>query len=263
MELKLVGILNLTPDSFSDGELYSRPEIAIRQAEIMLLEGADFIELGADSTRPGSECVGVEEEWKRLFPVLSKLGGKMPLAVDTHHSEVARRALEFGVEIVNDVSAGQDPAMFSVLASSKAKLVLMYSRCIKPHQFGSERGGDLLSSISSFLLDKANLAIEAGVDRSLIVLDPGMGAFLSDNPERSFELLRRFDELAGLDYPLMLAISRKGFTKIDNETDLRERDDRSVALALGVLEKTKLPWPVYLRVHNVAAHKAALRQLVS
>lgn len=256
--IKLVGILNLTPDSFSDGGKYNNQEQAVAHARRLISEGADWVELGGDSTRSGSICVGPQEEWKRVEPVLQALSGQCALALDTHHAQVARQALTYGVSIINDVSAGSDPQMFEVLAASSAKLVLMYSRCITPHVFGPEASGDIITCIIEFWSAKRALAFQAGIKPEQLIFDTGMGAFLSAKPDRSLELLQRFSELQVFEHPLMLAISRKGFTKEAQETSIDQRDHRSLQLTLDVLQKANLGCPVYLRVHNVALHKAAI-----
>lgn len=257
----LVAILNVTPDSFSDGGKFTRLESALAQARQLRAEGADFIEIGGDSTRPGSRCVGAQEEWLRIAPLLQELRGEMPLAVDTHHAEVAKRALEFGVSIINDVSAGADPQMFPCVAGSATKLALMYSRCPRPHLFGPEGEGDLVQMILEFWNARLASALAAGLSEEQLVFDSGMGAFISEKPQRSLELLGRYSELQSFGHSLMLAISRKGFTRQAQETCIDERDRRSQELALDVLEKANLSHPVYLRVHNVALHQAALTRI--
>jgi len=247
---KIVGILNLTPDSFSDGGSFYPAEKALEQAGRLRAQGAVIIELGGDSTRPGSVCTGWQEEWRRIEPVLKGLADGVVVSVDTHHASTAERALDSGARMINDISAGQDPRMFELVAQHAAQIVLMYSRLAAPHVFADEAPGDIIALASDFLLNKVELALAAGIKRENIILDPGMGAFISASPERSFELLTRFSELQSLGFPLMLGISRKGFLKRDGENSPVERDEDSALWSRKVLKSLPPSQLVYLRVHN-------------
>lgn len=250
---QFVGILNLTPDSFSDGGRFSDVSAAIAHAERLLEQGADMIEIGGDSTRPGSVCVGPEVEWSRIEPVLLAISKFATISVDTHHALVAERALKLGAVMINDISCAYDPAMFSVVSGSEARLVLMYSRCKMPHDFEHLNGAqpsieELIYDIKNCLRFKAQQAEKAGVWREQIVLDIGLGAFLSQEAENSYALVERYEEFLELGYPLMLACSRKGFLKKESEVDVSERDITSAELAFKCSKRTKL---AYIRSHNV------------
>lgn len=250
-QYKIVGILNVTPDSFSDGGKFFSGPSALIHAKQLQEQGADIIEIGGDSTRPGSVCVGLEEEWRRLEPVLNGLPEGVVVSVDTHHASTAERALESGASIINDISAGHDPRMFEVVAQHAARIVLMYSRLAAPHAFADEKSGDIVALASDFLLNKVELALAAGIKRENIILDPGMGAFISTTPQRSFELLTRFSELQNLGFPLMLGVSRKKFLKREGESSVAERDHLSAQWSKTVLDALPSSQVVYIRAHNV------------
>lgn len=249
---KLVGILNITPDSFSDGGAYIEPSLAIRHAMQLVSDGADVIDIGGDSTRPGSICAGADLEWRRISETLKEIVALCDVSVDTHLANVARLAIKFGAKIINDVSAGSDPEMFSVIADSNAKIVITHTRCSAPHFFTREKSGDLIRNIRVFFEEKIEKAIITGIRSEQIILDTGMGAFLSDNPLSSWELLRRFSELSDIEYPFMLGISRKGFFKLADEKSTGQRDAISALCAILVSERAPLD---YLRVHDVAMHR--------
>jgi len=252
MSVVLVGILNLTPDSFSDGGKFTRLEAAEAQAFNLREAGADIIELGADSTRPASVCVGVETEWLRLEPVLKALTGKLPLALDTHHAEIVKRAQKYDLEFINDVSSAYEAEMFEAVKAARCNLCLMYSRFEVPHKFGRELEGDLVHGIKTFLARKITQASQYKFNSHKIILDPGMGAFISETPQRSFEVLNRFEEFEELSSKLMLGISRKGF--LGKEKTMQQRDESSAALAQEVVSKLSSSTQLFLRVHNPRLH---------
>ena len=262
-KIHLVGILNVTPDSFSDGGRYLDPQKALNKAQSLIENGADLIDIGADSTRPGSECVGSKIEQERLEPVLSLLSDyKIPFAVDTHIAETAQFAIEHGASMINDVSGGYDSEMFSVISKSntenKVKYVLMYSRCTPPHEFSEESDGNILKVIKGFFEEKIDLALQAGVDREQIILDTGMGKFISDSPQRSWQVARGFAELSDLQLPLYIGASRKGFLKLPLETCVEERDYLSAYI--GKLAAQSLPenQQLFIRTHNILMQKQLL-----
>lgn len=257
--LHLVGIVNVTPDSFSDGGLFLSPTDACRQAENLLAAGADIIEVGGDSTRPGSTCGGPDLEWARIEPVVRALSLRCPVAVDTHHASVAERALDLGVTLINDVSAGADPRMFDVVARKGAKLVLMFSRCPSPHVFGPPPSGDIVRAINTFLDNRTCAATDAGVPAERIIRDTGMGGFVSQAPETSWEIMRRFGEVTPGKGGLLFGSSRKGFLKGPGEDSAHDRDPASAMTALLVARvQRRAPTPLYIRTHNVALQKRLL-----
>lgn len=252
--IKLIGILNVTPDSFTDGGEFLSYEHAIAHAEAMIRAGADIIDIGGDSTRPGSRCTGPDEEWRRIERIIKALASRCMVSVDTHHATVAREALSAGAKMINDVTAGSDPEMFSAVANAGASLILMYSRCSKPHSFDKEPTGDIVERAKEFLVQRAERAIAAGVDRDKIILDPGMGGFISESPQVSWNVISRFDEFEDLGFPLCFASSRKGFLRTQHENSAKDRDSASALTA--VMAKHRCPQGLrYVRTHNVALQK--------
>ena len=259
----IVGVLNITPDSFSDGGMFLDPQTAAVTATRMLTEGAQLVELGGDSTRPGSVCCGAKAEWQRIQPVLKLVAGRVRFGVDTHHAVVATDAIAQGAAYINDVSAGGDPRLLEAVAASGVRLALMHSRCSAPHLFDLNPEGDLIASIRSFLEQRIELAGRAGIDRERLILDPGMGAFLSADPRKSFELLERFAELESLGCDLMLGVSRKGFLKSEGERVVSDRDAASAQIAQRVCAGLNQGRRLYIRVHNVPLHSEVLKSLIT
>lgn len=253
--MKLFAVLNITPDSFSDGGQYDSYSKAISRGKVLMTEGADVLDIGGDSSRPGSLCVGEEVEWQRIGEVVNNLAPLFPVSVDTHHSSVAEKSIKAGTKYINDISAGNDPEMFKLIASSKVKYILTHTRCSIPHFFDREIEGDVVSHIKKFFVDKIELAKIAGIRDEQIILDPGMGAFLSSKASISWELLDRIGELDELRFPLMLGISRKGFLKQEDEKNITERDRRSSAIAEKISKEGNSRRLNYLRVHDVKMHK--------
>lgn len=209
---RVVGILNVTPDSFYDGGRYASADRAIERAERMAEEGADAIDIGGQSTRPGSAPLGVEEEWQRLKPLLGALPGRVavPVSVDTFHAEIARRALELGASILNDITGlAHDPSIASHAAAAGAGLVLMHSLG-GPGRLHEPRGyEDVGASVRDFLAAQMRLARERGVAAERIALDPGAG--FSKQADQSIAALRSIRELTALGRPLYIGVSRKSF----------------------------------------------------
>lgn len=252
-----MGVLNLTPDSFSDGGLHASPEAALRRAEQIAAEGADLIDLGAESTRPGAEPVGSEEEWRRLEPVLRALGGKfrLPISVDTRHGEVARRALELGADAINDVSNGADPVLLSAVAGAKAGYVLMHSRGEPATMMNLATYGDLLGEIRHELGAGLERARTAGIAEERIILDPGFG--FAKTPAQNWELLSRLEELAEFGRPLLVGLSRKRMIReCVGEAPEALAAASAVAAAVAANRGARI-----LRVHDVAATRAVLQVL--
>lgn len=249
----IFGILNITPDSFSDGGSFDG-DSAAAAAESMIRAGADVIDVGGDSTRPGSVCVGPEEEWGRIAGVVRSLAPRHPVSVDTHHAEVASKAIETGAQFINDVSAGADPRMFEVLARSDARLVLMHSASGVPHDFSADRlagvpAREVVDRISEFLEERVGAALRAGIPEERLVVDPGMGAFLGNDPERSWAVLERLSTLRPLRLPILLGVSRKGFLRSYGGDAPRDRD--AVSAHVASLARRAIGRRLYVRVHEV------------
>jgi dihydropteroate synthase len=208
----IMGVLNVTPDSFSDGSKFYNEEHAIEHALQMERSGADLIDIGAESTRPGSEGTPAEEEWRRLFPVLSGLRRllKIPISIDTQKAEVAETALDAGAEIINDISGlKNDPRIAEVAARHRVPLILMHMRgeprTMQKGVFAREVMKDVLQGLRRSVAS----ALKAGVAKSRIILDPGIG--FGKSYSQNYELLQKLPELAKLGFPLLLGTSRKGF----------------------------------------------------
>jgi dihydropteroate synthase len=204
----VMGVVNVTPDSFSDGGVNFRAQDAIASARRMADEGAAIVDVGGESTRPGSEPVSLDEELRRVVPVLEALEGERPVSIDTAKAAVARRALELGVEMVNDVTALRgDPELAGVVAESDAYLCLVHMLGEPRTMQADPRYDDVVSEVAAFLEERLRFAVDAGVSEERICLDPGFG--FGKTVEHNFELLRRLGEIAALGRPVLVGFSRK------------------------------------------------------
>ncbi|MCB0346832.1 MAG: dihydropteroate synthase [Bdellovibrionales bacterium] len=244
-----MGILNTTPDSFSDGGEFTEPEAAAAHAETLMRAGAAIIDIGGESTGPGSSAVNAEEEWRRVEGAVAAISNRCILSIDTFKSDVAERALKLGAAVVNDVSALRyDPRMGQVAAEHNAYVVLMHSKELddSPHASQLERAfSDVINDTTEFLERAVERAVSAGIERNKIIIDPGMGKFVSADPEISWEIVARLDELKrSLPFPILLSASRKGFLG----GAVSQRDPISQLLHLAAIAKgAKI-----IRTHNVA-----------
>jgi dihydropteroate synthase len=205
----VLGIVNVTPDSFSDAGRFLRPEAAVAQAHKLFEEGAALVDVGGESTRPGSEGVSVDEELQRIEPVLAALPG-LPLSVDTSKAEVAGRALELGAVLVNDVTALRgDPELAGVVADASAYLCLMHMLGEPRTMQDDPRYDDVVSDVKAFLEERLAAAVEAGIPEEHVCLDPGIG--FGKTTEHNLELLARLDELVAIGRPVLVGASRKRF----------------------------------------------------
>jgi dihydropteroate synthase len=249
-----MGVVNVTPDSFSDGGVNLRPEHAVASARKMVEEGAAIVDVGGESTRPGSEPVSVDEELRRVVPVLEAIG-KLPVSIDTAKADVARRALELGAELVNDVTALRgDSAMAEVVAQSGAYLCLMHMLGEPGTMQQDPQYDDVVDEVKAFLEERLRFAVDAGVAEDRVCLDPGIG--FGKTVEHNFELIRRLDELAALGRPLMIGVSRKSsLGKILGDPQAKTGPlSASIATAVGAYERGA----TILRVHDVREHVEAL-----
>jgi dihydropteroate synthase len=203
----VMGVLNVTPDSFSDGGLFVDPATAIDHGRRLVAEGAAVVDVGGESTRPGAAPVPVEEELARVEPVLEGLGG-LPLSIDTAKAAVARRALELGAVLVNDVTALRgDPGMAEVVADGDAFVCLMHMQGEPRTMQVAPHYDDVVSDVLAFLEERISFAVEQGVGEKRICVDPGIG--FGKTPDQNLELLRRLDELSTLGRPVLVGVSRK------------------------------------------------------
>lgn len=242
---KLVGILNLTPDSFSDGSRFNAPEAALERAEQLFTEGASYLDVGAESTRPGATPLSPDEEWARLDRVLPLLMKRYPgkLSLDTYHPETARRALNIGSIVINDVTGMNNPAMVGVVAEFGAKCIVSHLPATDPQAAHSGELIDDIEVVVEDLLAKASLLRAEGVER--FILDPGIG--FGKTPE----LNRRLLEFARYvpEYKVMIGYSRKRFLGEHRQEIGPNLEAGRVAIAAGA---------AYLRVHDVAGHRQLL-----
>jgi dihydropteroate synthase len=205
----VIGVVNVTPDSFSDGGAFLDPGRAIAQAKRHLGEGAALVDVGGESTRPGSEGVSAEEELRRVEPVLEGLGG-LPVSIDTSKAEVARRALQLGAVLVNDVTAlCADPDLAGVVADANAYLCLMHMLGEPRTMQDAPRYDDVVAEVASFLEERLAAAVAAGIQEERVCLDPGIG--FGKTVEHNLELLARMDELVAIGRPVLVGASRKRF----------------------------------------------------
>jgi len=244
----IMGVLNVTPDSFSDGGRYLDPQLALRRAEQLIEEGADIIDIGGESTRPGADPISLSEELGRVIPVvegLSSTGGVI-ISVDTYKSQVAQRAIDAGAHLINDPSGLRfDSQMAQVIARAGAGLVIMHIKGKPKDMQVNPQYDDLMGEIYSWLDQGAQLALQAGVARERIVVDPGLG--FGKRPQDNLVILRRLDELKGLGYPILIGPSRKSFIGEVLGLPVEDRlEGTAAAVALGVAKGAKI-----LRVHDV------------
>jgi dihydropteroate synthase len=250
----VVGIVNVTPDSFSDGGAYASEDEAADAAERMLAEGAAIVDVGGESTRPGADPVDVEEELRRVVPVLERLAGRR-VSIDTSRAEVARQALALGAELVNDVTAlRRDPELVGVVADSGASLCLMHMQGEPRTMQDAPRYDDVVSEVSAFLEERLAHAVRAGVDEERVCLDPGLG--FGKTPDQDLELLRRLDRIAALGRPVMVGISRKSTLAriVLGPGDRVGTDAASVGAAVAAFDRGA----TLFRVHDVRSHVEAL-----
>ena len=250
----VVGVVNVTPDSFSDGGRFLSPDVAVAQARRLLAEGAALVDIGGESTRPGAEGVSLDEELRRIVPVLEGLEGA-PLSVDTSKAEIARRAVALGAVMVNDVTALRaDPELAGVVAEGGSYLCLMHMLGEPRTMQDDPRYDDVVADVCAFLEERLAFAVAAGIPEERICLDPGIG--FGKTVEHNLELLARLDELVALGRPVLVGASRKRFLgRLLGEPDaLTGPVAASVAVAVLAYERGAS----LFRVHDVREHVEAL-----
>ncbi len=255
---KLVAIVNVTPDSFSDGGKADAPDTAIAKVDQAFKAGAAVVDIGAQSTRPGALWLSADEEWERLTHVLPEAvalanacGGVV--SVDTFHPHVAERALNAGVHWINDVTGFANAAMVDVVASSDCPLVIMHSLGVPPNPaLTLQEKEDPVAALAAYFLERLDALEEMGIARERFILDPGIG--FGKTPTQSLTLLLRIQELCGIGRPLLVGHSRKSFLTLFTALPAPERDDLTLAFS-SVLAAAGVD---YLRVHEVQRHAALL-----
>jgi dihydropteroate synthase len=248
----VMGALNITPDSFSDGGLYRNLERAVVRAMAMVAEGADIIDLGGESTRPFADPVPPEEEMARVIPVLERLIAevRVPISVDTYKSEVARRALELGATMINDISGLRaDPRMAEVIAASGCPVVLVHMQGTPKTMQENPVYGDVMEEVKAGLRASMDIARRAGVDEDKVMVDPGIG--FGKTAEHNLEILHRLAELKSLVRPILCGTSRKSFIgKVLGLPPGERLEGTAATVALSIANGSDL-----VRVHDVKAMK--------
>jgi dihydropteroate synthase len=247
----VMGVVNVTPDSFSDGGVHLDPAAAVEAAKRMVAEGAAIVDVGGESTRPGSDGVSAAEELRRVLPVLDRLGGELPVSIDTSKAAVAQAALERGAILVNDVTALRgDPDLAGIVAGAGAYLCLMHMQG-EPRTMQQEpRYGDVAAEVASFLEERLAFAVAQGIPEERVCLDPGIG--FGKTVAQNLELVRRLDVLLALGRPVLVGFSRKSsLRRLTGSDDLL---GASVAAAVAAFERGA----TILRVHDVRPHVDAL-----
>lgn len=258
---RIMGILNVTPDSFSDGGRHATIDAAIEHARRMIAEGADMIDVGGESTRPGSDRVDADEQKRRVVGVIQKLPSEIIISVDTTLAGVARSALDAGADLINDVSAGRDDAgMFALAAERRVPIVLMHMRGTPATMQENPTYADVVGEVEAFLCERADAAQRAGVPRDRIVLDPGIG--FGKTREHNLALLHNLGRFVAMGFPVLLGASRKRFMGSicqvrDGETARQPAPHELVGAtcattALGVAAGVRV-----FRVHDVRENRQA------
>jgi dihydropteroate synthase len=249
----IMGVVNVTPDSFSDGGLFLDPGKALAHARRLIEEGADLLDIGGESSRPGAEGISAGEESGRILPVLRGLrDAPVPVGIDTVKPEVMRAALGEGAAMINDINALRAPGALEALAASDAGVCLMHMQGAPRTMQVNPSYGDVVAEVSAFLRERAQAVEAAGVARGRIVIDPGFG--FGKKAGHNLELLRRLGEIASLGYPVLAGLSRKSTLGAITGRPPSERTAASVAAALLAVEGGAR----IVRVHDVAATKDAL-----
>ena len=254
----VMGILNITPDSFSDGGKFIEPDRAIQHAKRMVDEGADIIDIGGESTRPGSERVNAGEQINRVIPVIEELArilpAGFPISIDTTSARVARCAIDAGASIINDISGGEDDAaIIDLAAAAGVHIILMHKLGAPATMQENPVYEDVVEEVKTYLLNRAAVAEDTGVEKRKIIIDPGIG--FGKTYEHNLQLMERLDRFTTTEYPVLLGTSRKTFLKkICQVDDTRGLIGATCATTvLGVMAGVRI-----VRVHDVRQNREAL-----
>ena len=249
----VMGILNVTPDSFSDGGSYESAAEAVGAARRMMADGAALVDIGGESTRPGADSVSVDEELRRVVPVVEALSG-LPVSVDTSRAEVARRGTELGAAMVNDVSAlRREPELAEVVAEAGVDVCLMHMQGTPRTMQAEPRYRDVVGEVAAFLEERLAFAVGAGIPEDRVCLDPGIG--FGKTPEHNLELLRRLDRIVALGRPVLVGVSRKStLAHVLGGRGAVGSDAASVGAAVAAFDRGA----TLFRVHDVRPHVEAL-----
>mgnify|MGYP006259679635 FL=1 len=253
----VMGIVNVTPDSFSDGGKFFSPEVATNHASKLITQGADIIDIGGESTRPGAKQVSESEELKRVIPVIEKIRTDNPtilISIDTTKASVAKYAVEAGADIINDVSGlSFDNNMAGIVKSLNVPIVIMHMKGNPQNMQLNPKYKDIVNEILDFFKIKIKIAIQSGINRSMIILDPGIG--FGKTVDHNFELLSRLNEFNVLELPIMIGPSRKSFIGITLDLPPEDRvEGTAAAVSAGVMNGASI-----VRVHDVKSMKRVVK----
>ncbi len=251
----VMGILNVTPDSFSDGGRYFQFHQALKRALALAEEGADIIDVGGESTRPGSEPVSLEEERRRVIPLIKEISREVdiPISVDTYKPEIAREALEAGASLINDIYGLRQPGMLNLIEEVKVPVVIMHMQGTPRDMQKNPFYEEVVSEVATFLVKQAKKAEAAGLSQEEIIIDPGIG--FGKTLQHNLSLLSRLEELTSLGYPLLIGHSRKSFIGLVLDEPVEERLEGSLSVSsLATIKGASI-----LRVHDVKANIKAIR----
>jgi len=250
----IMGVVNVTPDSFSDGGLYQSTQQAITHAKNLIDEGADILDIGGESTRPGSQSVSIDEELNRVIPVLEALvGTNIPISIDTSKPEVMKHAIESGAFMINDVNALRSPgALETVAQSNHVQICLMHMQGAPQNMQKNPQYKNIVSEVKEFLQQRINAAKAVGISQDRLVIDPGFG--FGKTLQHNLKLLNQLDKLTTLGVPVLAGLSRKSMLGAITGNSVDHRIHESIAAALlAVIKGAKI-----VRVHDVKASKEAL-----
>lgn len=251
----VMGIVNVTPDSFSDGGKYASVDLAVEHALQLIAEGADILDIGGESTRPGAEPVSLQEELRRVIPVIEALSQvtAVPLSIDTYKPEVMRAAIAAGADIVNDICALREPGALEIVADSNAGVCLMHMQGVPQTMQLNPVYEDVVAEVRQFLADWAEACLAKGIARERILLDPGFG--FGKTTVHNVTLLQHLDSLNALGYPLLVGLSRKSVLgRIAGGDELQRLHAGLAASVISVMKGAKI-----VRVHDVKATVDALK----
>lgn len=252
---RVMGIVNVTPDSFSDGGQYAATDLAVAHAQQLIAEGADILDIGGESTRPGAEPVSLQEELRRVIPVIEALSkiSTVPLSIDTYKPQVMQAAIQAGVDIVNDIRALQEEHALEIVANSNVGVCLMHMQGVPQTMQINPTYADVLSEVQQFLTDRVAACLAHGINKNRIMLDPGFG--FGKTKEHNIALIQHLDSLTQLGYPLLVGLSRKSVLgKIAGGDELQRLHAGLAASVISVIKGAKV-----VRVHDVKATADALK----
>jgi len=257
--MQIMAILNVTPDSFSDGGRFNSLTSSMQQVDLLVEEGADIIDIGGESTRPFAEPVGVEDELERVIPVIKAIRQNYPdllISIDTTKARVAHQAIDAGANIVNDISAlTHDPEMPRLACETDTPIIIMHMQGTPGNMQDDPQYGDVIGDISAFFTKRLNWLEEKGIDRKRITIDPGIG--FGKTVEHNLSILKHLEAFHHLGQPVLLGHSRKRFIGDITGLDVSERDlATAIVSAIGVMKKVSI-----LRVHDVKATRQAIQMV--